>query len=414
MQAPNIRLDLVPLGKTVRVPPGTSLQDVLFPLGTEFPCGGRGRCRGCRIRVLEGNLPVTPEDERALTSAERDAGWRLACRARVQGDLRLELAQWETPVLADDTPFEFQPQPGVGAAVDVGTTTLVVQWVDLMTGSVRGVRTALNPQAQHGADVMSRVEFALQPEGALRLRDLVRQEIGRLLASLAAESAADKTVQRIVLTGNTVMHHLFSGLSVEPLSRHPFESPTDGLQRFEAGELGWPLPGNPSVFFLPCLGGFVGSDILAGIVATRLHESDTLAGLVDLGTNGEIVLGHRGGLLCASTAAGPAFEGARITHGMRAASGAIAGVTHRDGTLEVRVLGDGPPRGLCGSGLVDAVAVGLDLGRILPSGRLREGRGVDADRAREPHTGRHPAAPTGKSRSHGRVADPARTLEGRS
>ncbi|HNQ88470.1 MAG TPA: ASKHA domain-containing protein [Verrucomicrobiota bacterium] len=374
MHAPTLRLELVPLGRSLDVPTGTPLQDVLFPLGIEFPCGGRGRCRGCRIRVLEGHLPVTPEDERALTPAERAAGWRLACRASAQGDLRLELAQWETPVLADETPFEFPPQPGLGAAIDVGTTTLVVQLVDLMTGSVRGVATALNPQARHGADLMSRVEFALQPAGAPTLRDLVRSEIGRLLSSLIAESSTGETVRRVVLTGNTVMHHLFAGLSVEPLSQHPFETPHDGLQEFATADLDWPVPGDPPVFFLPCLGGFVGSDILAGIAATRLHETDQLTGLVDLGTNGEIVVGNRNGLLCASTAAGPAFEGARIAHGMRAASGAIAGVTATGGTLEFRVLGNGRPRGLCGSGLVDAVAVGLDLGTIQPSGRLGQGR----------------------------------------
>jgi len=127
------------------------------------------------------------------------------------------------------------------------------------------------------------------------------------------------------------------------------------------------------VRFLPCLGGFVGSDILAGVLATRLHESEALAGLVDLGTNGEIVVGNRERLLCASTAAGPAFEGARISMGMRAATGAISEVSACGGEFECRVLGRVAPRGICGSGLVDAVAVGLDLGRIQSTGRLSQG-----------------------------------------
>jgi len=133
------------------------------------------------------------------------------------------------------------------------------------------------------------------------------------------------------------------------------------------------LSGDSAVRFLPCLGGFVGSDILAGILATRLHESGPLVGLVDLGTNGEIVIGNRERLLCASTAAGPAFEGARISMGMRAATGAISAVSIEGGALRCHVLGNVAPRGICGSGLVDAVAAGLDLGSIQPSGRLGNG-----------------------------------------
>ena len=136
------------------------------------------------------------------------------------------------------------------------------------------------------------------------------------------------------------------------------------------------MPGNPAVRFLPCLGSFVGSDILAGLLATSLHEHDDLAALIDLGTNGEIVVGNRQRLLCASTAAGPAFEGARISMGMRAATGAISEVHAQDGKLHCHVLGNGAPRGVCGSGLVDAAAAGLDLGWISPKGRLANGESL--------------------------------------
>ena len=125
--------------------------------------------------------------------------------------------------------------------------------------------------------------------------------------------------------------------------------------------------------FLPCLGGFVGSDILAGVLASRIDEADTLTGLIDLGTNGEILFGTRERMVCASAAAGPAFEAGRISMGMRASTGAISEVAVSDGALECRVMGDGEPRGICGSGLVDAVAAGLSLGRVLPSGRLANG-----------------------------------------
>ncbi|MBM3881857.1 MAG: DUF4445 domain-containing protein [Verrucomicrobia bacterium] len=368
-----VAIRLLPLGKTLTVERGTPLQDVLFAQGVEFPCGGQGRCQGCRIKVLAGELPITPDDRRRLSEPDLAAGWRLACRAQAQGELGLELAQWEAAILGDDTAFAFTPRPGLGVAVDLGTTTLVAQLLDLATGWVLGVRLELNAQARHGADLMSRIDFALVGEGRAALTRLVRDQIGGMIDSLLEGAARPEELSQVVLVGNTVMHHLFCGIGVQPLAHHPFVPADDGLKTFAAAELGWQLAGRPQVHFLPCLGGFVGSDILAGILATKLHESDRWLGLVDLGTNGEIVIGRRGRLLCASTAAGPAFEGARISMGMRAATGAIAEVVCRDGALHCRVLGHAQPRGICGSGLVDAVACGLDLGWIQASGRLAQG-----------------------------------------
>lgn len=364
-----IHIELRPLGRTLSVPGGTRLRECLFPFGVEFPCGGNGRCRRCRVRVQQGVLEVTEDERRILPPEELAAGWRLACRSVVHSPVVLEIAQWETAILGDDSAFQFTPIEGQGIAVDVGTTTLVAQLVDLRTGAVRGVRSALNPQAVFGADVMSRVEYALAAEGRERLTREIRSAVGGLIAKL--HPGADLT--GVVLAGNTVMHHLFCGIDVEPLSHYPFEPVSDGEQRFTAAELGWTALGAAPVRFLGCLGGFVGSDILAGIYATRLFESGELCGLVDLGTNGEMVFGWRDRLVCASTAAGPAFEGGRISMGMRAATGAIASVTASPGGLVCEVLGGGQPRGLCGSGLVDAVAHLLDGGAIQPNGRMANG-----------------------------------------
>ena len=365
---PLVSIRLEPLRQTLSVEQGTPLQDALFPWGVEFPCGGRGLCRRCRVRVLEGSLEVTPEDRRLLPPEELAAGWRLACHARAEGPLVLEIGQWETAILADDTKFEFTPREGLGLAIDVGTTTLVAQLLDLESGRVLGVRTALNPQAAFGADVMSRIQFALAPSGLIKLRDLVRDALGRMAGELLEE--ARKPLARAVLVGNTAMHHLFAGIEVEPLSHVPFESKHNGMEMFNPAELGWRIPGNPPVLFLPCLGGFVGSDILAGLLATRMPESEALIGLIDLGTNGEIVFGSREAMVCASTAAGPAFEGGRISCGIRASTGAVAEVAVRDGRLQCRVLGGVAPRGICGSGLVDAAAAGLELGLLDARGRL--------------------------------------------
>jgi uncharacterized 2Fe-2S/4Fe-4S cluster protein (DUF4445 family) len=177
-------------------------------------------------------------------------------------------------------------------------------------------------------------------------------------------------LEKVLLAGNSVMHHLYCGLPVEPFTRAPFEVTDGAAHTHRCRKL------DAEMTFLGCLGGFVGSDIAAGILATGMHRSEELQVLVDLGTNGEIVVGDRRRLLCASTAAGPAFEGGRIGMGMRAASGAISGVSARgnDGRLAVTVIGGGAPRGICGSGLVDAVAAGLGTGAILANGRLREGK----------------------------------------
>ncbi|MGC9329298.1 MAG: ASKHA domain-containing protein, partial [Candidatus Hinthialibacter sp.] len=376
----SIRILLQPLGKILEVKAGTPLQDVLFDYGVEFPCGGRGACRGCRVRVLEGTAPITPEEKKLFTPSELDQGWRLACRMQAESDLTLELAQWELSILADESPFQFTPSEGLGVAVDVGTTTVVVQLIHRKTGRVLGVRSALNPQAQYGSDLMSRIHYAVSEQGQPKLTRMIRETVGRLIAELTAANESDETNLRMVtLVGNTAMHNLFCGVDVEPLGGFPFQSPQDGLMEFTASDLGWDCEGDPVIRFLPCLGSFVGSDLLAGIMATRMHCREralrlSIAGnIIDLGTNGEILVGGREKILCASTAAGPAFEGGRISMGMRASSGAISSVAVENGEMQCRVVGGGRPCGICGSGLVDAVAAGLDLQRIDAYGRLTNG-----------------------------------------
>ena len=349
--------------------PNRSLADRLFELGVEFPCGGESACGGCKIRVLSGHIPVTATMRQALSEAEIAQGWRLACCAEARESVVVEVDQWSLPVLTDEQATPLEPRDGFGAAIDLGTTTLVAQMVDLSTGDVLAVETALNPQARHGADVMSRIQYDLRRPG--ELTSTIRQTLGQMLARLAGGRA----LEEVLIAGNTAMHHLFCGLSVKPLAAVPFLSPELAERRFTAQDLAWggACFSLPSVRFLPCLSGFVGSDLLAGIVATRLHEQSVTHALFDIGTNGEIVLGSRHGILCASTAAGPAFEGGRISAGMTARAGAIDAVRVHDGAYECHVLGGQAARGICGSGLVDAAACALELGQILPNGRLAGG-----------------------------------------
>jgi uncharacterized 2Fe-2S/4Fe-4S cluster protein (DUF4445 family) len=333
-----------------------TLADQLFASGVEFPCGGELACGGCKVRVMEGDVPVTAAMREALGEKEIGDGWRLACCASAAGRVVIEVEQWSLHVLTDNASVPIEPRVGRGAAVDLGTTTLVVQVVDLSSGEVLRVETALNPQARYGADVMSRLQYNLRRPG--ELGRLIREALGRMLGG--------EPLREVLVAGNTAMHHLFCGLDVEPLTHAPFLSPTLGACRFEPADLGWCGPAK----FLPCLGGFVGSDLLCGIVATRLDEQTEARALFDIGTNGEVVVGSARGILCASTAAGPAFEGGRISAGMRAGAGAIDTVHVRDGGLDCHVIGGGAARGICGSGLVDAAACGIELGLIGANGRL--------------------------------------------
>ncbi|WP_165233658.1 ASKHA domain-containing protein [Aquisphaera insulae] len=355
--------------ETVRLEPSParSLRDLLFERGVEFPCGGAILCAGCKVRVLEGDVPVTEEMRSAFTATELGQGWRLGCMAESDGPVTLEIAQWTVEILDDRAVVPFEPADGLGAVIDVGTTTVVAQLVDRRTGRVLAVESALNPQARFGADLMSRIRFELSSPGTLSAA--IREATGTMLARLAA----GRPIEEALLVGNTAMHHLFGGLDVAPLAAVPFRSPSIGPVLLEAGELGWPITLNSPACFLPCIGGFVGSDILAGIVATGLFEGDEPGVLLDLGTNGEIVVGDRRGLRCASAAAGPAFEGGNIGLGMRAGTGAIDRVTVANGALRCTAIGGATPRGICGSGLVDAAAAALDLGLIDPSGRIAGG-----------------------------------------
>lgn len=375
MSAAEVRIRLEPLAIEFVAPRDASLLSLLADHGFEFPCGGTGTCGGCGVRVLSGSLPVIEADSAAFSSSELAEGWRLACQARAASSLVLECGQWRMDVLTETAAKPALPtamrRQGLGIAIDLGTTTIASQLIDLASGNVLAVETGLNPQARYGADVMNRVRAAL--DGA-DLTSLIRASVGQTIANLARER--ELSIRSVVLVGNTVMHHLFSGCSVEPLAHTPFASPHIGRQSFTPADLDWALPADCTIQFAPCLGGFVGSDILAGIVATGIGCTDGLAALIDLGTNGEIAIGNRDRIVCASTAAGPAFEAGSIRMGMRAATGAIAHVSLASGAFQARVLGDVQPRGICGSGLVDAVAAGLAMGAILPSGRLTNGAKV--------------------------------------
>jgi len=365
----SVRIRLHPLDKQITASKGSSLIDVLHEFGVEFPCGGKGTCGKCKVKLLQGEILPGPEHKRKLHELGLGPDWRLACMSLAEGDLELEIGQYEAMIQADDTLFEFEPRQGMGVAVDLGTTTLVAQLVDLSTAKVLAVETALNPQRRWGSDLISRLESALAGNAPM-LTQLIRKELESMILKLVGQRKV--SIERIVIVGNTVMQHFFAAYDIEPLSFYPFESPLLGIRTFRASELDWNLNCDRISFF-PSIGSFVGSDILAGIHATGMRNRSEYSILVDLGTNGEIVAGNRDKLFCASTAAGPAFEGAKISMGMLATTGAISSVKDDGEGISCSVIGNVPATGICGSGLMDAVAVLLEKGLLGTFGEILSG-----------------------------------------
>jgi uncharacterized 2Fe-2S/4Fe-4S cluster protein (DUF4445 family) len=321
------------------------------------------------VKVLEGEIEADDLHLEKLWKLGLGADWRLACLSRCSEDLVLEVGQYNALIKADETTFEFRPGEGLGIAFDLGTTTLVGQLLDLSTGKILAVETALNPQKKFGSDLVSRLEAALDGHGE-EMTLLIREKIGQMIEAMLREH--DRNVQKILLVGNTVMQHFFCDFNIESLSYYPFESPHLGMCCLEAEDLGWSVDAK-SICFYPSIGSFVGSDILAGILATGMHLRETYTVLIDLGTNGELVIGNRERIVCASTAAGPAFEGAKISMGMLATTGAISTVNVEEGRWKYEVIGNVKPAGICGSGLFDVIALLLDEGKLGQFGEILSG-----------------------------------------
>ena len=321
------------------------------------PCGGRGTCFKCSVLALTGDVS-------APSHAETKAGARLACQARLFGDCAVTLPATNAWVAieTDGGPVQLgEPMAGrFGAAVDLGTTTLVARVYSLSTGQLLAQRAGVNPQTAIAADVMSRISAALGGELA-RLTSMVRDAIAHVLAEACADAGID-AVDSLCVAGNTVMLYLLTARSPRSLACAPFEA--DWLF---GGEEAQPLAG-ARLYLPPCAGAFMGADLTCAALSTGLCDQPETVLLADIGTNGELMLWHRGTLYAASTAAGPAFEGGEISQGCGGIAGAIDKVWVEQGRMGAHVIGGGQAKGICGSGLLDAVAALLTLGHIDETG----------------------------------------------
>jgi len=374
--------------RTIDVASGTGLGEAIAAteLPLEQPCAGRGTCGKCRVLVEQAHagsgqrLSALDEVERQLLSpAEQTAGYRLACRASVLSDVSVVLAPvivYSNKMFRASDRFRNTDEP-LGLAVDLGSTTVAAFLVNLATGEVCRGAAALNQQTTYGADVISRLAASRSdPVARERLSNLALASIVQAVDALRLPRRVLARVQRATVVGNTAMHHLLLRLPVDSLAELPFQPIESRALRSVNGTLSAAFPTELSVDLPPVVGGFVGSDALAclayfdypdGTPARRSAPAMT----IDLGTNGEIMVTDGERVLVTSTAAGPAFEGVNISCGSRAVDGAIVQVrVGEDGELDWQTIGDEPPVGLTGSGLLTLIAELQRVGVIQESGRF--------------------------------------------
>ena len=333
--------------------PGTVLADLLAFHGipVRADCGRRGSCGKCRVKVLSGTFDNEKTDENNTVRA---------CKAVIKNSavISTDIIKGDGLTASSDS---FRSCSGVcGIAVDIGTTTIAA--AKLHKNGKITYASALNPQSIYGADVISRINACTN--GSLTiLTGLIRSCINDIVNELDKEKEAEE----LVISGNTTMLHLFCGVSPESMGVYPFTPAFTDTQHPDIQDFGENIK---KITVLPSVSAFVGSDITAGIYAKGLHKTDKTILFADLGTNGELVLSHKGKLYCTSTAAGPALEGACIECGMGGVGGAINRIYQENNEIKFSVIGDKTPNGICGAGLVDAIALLINKNLIDETGCL--------------------------------------------
>jgi len=372
----------------------------------EAPCNGAGHCGKCAVLVPTADLERLELHSPALyhdTATSRI----LACHSEILGDIRVTVPpQREEGLVAvgagTSRAFAIEPyitrvfepktgetvirggdeilavEPGdssrlnFGIVIDIGTTTLVAALINLGSGNEIAVASALNPQSLHAQDVLSRIRFASTPHGLEQLQRELVAALNGLIEKVTSEGGVcAEQLYEAIFSGNTCMLHLAAGVDPTPLGKIPFTPSIVGGFHLPAAEIGLHISPKGIVYLPPIISAYVGADISVGILAADLNRLPGVSLFIDIGTNGELALAVDGLLTASATAAGPAFEGMNISCGMRAASGAIERVAVTpQGNVEIGVIGDVEPVGICGSGLMDLVAMLLKGGIIGKSGRF--------------------------------------------
>ena len=380
---------VMPDNRELIVPAHAYLHEALDRHGISLTayCDGMGLCGKCivGIKLDDGNPPpVTEADSKFLSEEEIEKGFRLACKWRVICNAEITIPDKSRVnhlnILTKDAgetqlklSADFSPEKPYGFAFDIGTTTVVGSIVDYKTGQTLAVSSYLNGQQKYGADVISRINHSLSEEGLEELNSELIKTINKIIADVLGESKvpSDK-VAEIVFTGNTVMLHSLHKASMENMAHLPFEPSYTNAKNIFAAEIGIDIDSKTKLYSFPVVSGFVGGDTVACMLATDMDESEKKQLIIDIGTNGEVALGNKNGWTTTSAPAGPAFEGARISAGMRGANGAIEHVQITDSKMIIDVIGQQTPVGICGTGLIDIAAELLNRGLLDPTGRIND------------------------------------------
>lgn len=361
--------------KTVEGTEGGILGDAIAAteLPLEQPCAGRGTCGKCKVLVEAGASPPDQVELENLTSGELAVGNRLACRARVQDDVKVTLAPiviYSNKIFRASTRYKRSHVP-LGLAIDLGSTTVAAFLTMLDNGEVCAGAASLNQQTVYGADVVSRLAAATgDPDDAERLHKLALASINQAVDSLKLSPRVRQRIERVTVVGNVAMHHLLARLPLDTLAVLPFQPYSKAAIRDATPLMGGIFPEGARVALPPLIGGFVGSDALACLAYFGFDHPPAPMAAIDLGTNGEVMITDGQRIVVGSTAAGPAFEGVNISCGTRAVDGAIVGTRLDGDELIFDTIAGEPPVGLTGSGLLSVVYELLRAGVIEPSGRI--------------------------------------------
>ena len=402
MNQEKIELTLLPENRRIQIQKRQSMLEALINAGIllRADCGGKGKCGKCRIQIPDEyrdrvSSPSEAEN-RSLGEKNLRTGLRLACQASASGHLAIDIPTQtllapevarKGPTLLPASTSAKEPAPGTpeafGIAVDLGTTTIAVYLCDLNRHTVKASVSTRNPQVIYGDDVMSRITTVYQQEDHLsKLQKMATNAIEWGVRSLCRSSGvAPDRLLKMVVVGNSTMIHLFAGEDPTSIGIYPYEPLFKEERSFSASELGFNFSDRTHITTLPLISGFLGSDVVAAVLAADHERWKDGTMLIDVGTNGEVVLLDRGRFSATSCATGPAFEGASIRHGMHAVSGAIDAVRidNRTGKAICSVIQKDPanprqPSGICGSGVVSAIAELYRTGMISTDGRLLNDR----------------------------------------
>ncbi|MGE5474696.1 MAG: ASKHA domain-containing protein [Ignavibacteriales bacterium] len=355
---------------------GDSVLQALKSLGFFIPavCGGIGKCGKCKVKVsMPISIDINEDERKHLDEQEIKNGIRLACHIPAVNGMKIwiggpfEKAEQTAPI------YSAKHRTGkIGAAVDIGTTTIVLSIINLVSGELISTESAMNPQIANGADVISRIAYVeSNPSKLKEMQGLVVSAVNWLISlSLKSLGLKESCISKMVVSGNTVMLHMFLGFDVQSLGVYPYQAKNIGVLIKNGEKIGLNIAKDSEVLILPCISAFLGADIVSGLLETRLFENEKMSILLDIGTNGEIVAGNKSRMVGCSTAAGPAFEGASIRCGSINVKGAIDKVFLHDGDVEYSTIGNIPPKSICGSGIIDMTAVLLQEEIIQLNGRM--------------------------------------------